>query len=314
MLTSIAIDGYLHWLASTRNPSQHTLRAYKSDLKQWLSHVKADPPTSGLADGHVVSFVEAQRSAGLSDLTIIRRLVALREFHTWLVAQQLVTSQSWKFDLFQPSRRHSLPRLAQRDDLRLLHRHLRQKLDESDSLDDAVRRRTPLATTLLIVSLMLSTGIRVGEAATIRQSAIDLADSSIRVRGKGQRDRTVYFTGVWLTGFLTSYLAMREVRDIKHPFLLINQSGNPLTTAAIRLRIKNAASAAGVIRPITPHMLRHAAATQLLEAGVDIRVVQRLLGHASITTTEIYTHVTDTALRRAIGNADILNREFLTDN
>ncbi len=99
-----------------------------------------------------------------------------------------------------------------------------------------------------------------------------------------------------------------------HEFLLFDDSGNPISPAMVRLRLKEASKAAGLVDHITPHMLRHAAATHLLEAGVDIRFVQRLLGHASITMTERCTHVTDTAVRQAIKASDVLQRDFVCDN
>jgi site-specific recombinase XerD len=161
---------------------------------------------------------------------------------------------------------------------------------------------------------MLATGTRVGETTSIECSNIDLGGASLRVLGKGSRDRTVYITDAWLQGLLSAYLEVRQELKIGHQYLLFGRNGAPVTPASVRLRLKEASRAAGLRSPVTPHMLRHAAATHLLEAGVDIRFVQRLLGHASITTTEIYTHVSDVALRRAITTANVLQRDFVRDN
>src|SRR5439155_15530118 len=95
---------------------------------------------------------------------------------------------------------------------------------------------------------------------------------------------------------------------VEHPWLLFNLRHEPMTAAAMRARLIKAADAAGLRARVTPHMLRHTAATQLIEAGVDIRYIQRLLGHASLSTTEIYTHVSDCALRRVVSDADVLGR------
>ena len=155
---------------------------------------------------------------------------------------------------------------------------------------------------------MIATGVRVSELVAISCTDIDLPSAAVRVTGKGRKERTVYLPGSWISQLCDLHLASRSRVGSNHQFLLFNRDGAPLTPAAVRARLKVAAQRAGLERAITPHMLRHSAATQLLESGVDIRYVQRLLGHASITTTEIYTHVTDYALRRVVSNANVLER------
>ena len=104
------------------------------------------------------------------------------------------------------------------------------------------------------------------------------------------------------------YLETRAGLPVAHSNLLFNRHYGPLTAPAMRSRLAKAAGHAGLSARVTPHMLRHSAATQLIEAGVDIRYIQRLLGHASLSTTEIYTHVSDQALRRVVSDADVLGR------
>jgi integrase/recombinase XerD len=169
-------------------------------------------------------------------------------------------------------------------------------------------------TTLLAVAVMFSTGLRVSEAVGIRCSDLDIPERSVRVTGKGSRERTVFFPGEWMSHLLNSYLATRSVLGIEHPLLFFNRLGAPLSSAAMRTRLDKAANRAGIVRRITPHMLRHSAATQLIESGVDIRYVQRLLGHSSLSTTEIYTHVSDSALRGMVATANVLERTFTHDN
>ncbi len=151
---------------------------------------------------------------------------------------------------------------------------------------------------------MVATGLRGGELVGLTVGDFDLAEGSIRVLGKGRRERVVYLPPGQLLSCFNQYLSQGDT-EFDDP-LLINRSGRPLTTAALRDRIGRAARQAGIQRRVTPHMLRHTCATHLLDADVDIRIVQRLLGHASIATTEIYTHVSDTSLRRAVCQADIV--------
>lgn len=314
MHTGRAVEQYLSWYSMTKDPSPHTQRAYCSDLTLWLRQTDADLDTAGLTAKHFLRFLHEQRQAGLSSRTIMRRSSALHGFYSWMVDRQLAQPGLWSRVDIRPSNGRSLPKVAHSEDLETLHRFLRGQVDRTGGVDDGIREQPATATTLLAVSLMLVTGTRVSETATITCKGVDLSASAIRIRGKGQRERVVYIVGTWLKRFMVAYLSYRDSMHITHPYLLFNRNNGPITADAIRWRIRQASEQAGITQPVTPHMLRHAAATQLLEAGVDIRVVQRLLGHASITTTEIYTHVSDIALHRAVDNADILSQRFLNDN
>jgi integrase/recombinase XerD len=155
---------------------------------------------------------------------------------------------------------------------------------------------------------MVATGIRVNESASIKCRDIDLPGRALRLVGKGRRERQVFLTNDWIAGLTGAYIEARSSLDLDHPHLLFNLRYEPLTPPAMRSRLAKAARAAGLDTHVTPHMLRHTAATQLIEAGVDIRYIQRLLGHASLSTTEIYTHVSDQALKRVVSDADVLGR------
>lgn len=314
MQTSSAVDQYLSWYRMAKDPSPHTARAYESDLSLWLRQIDSGMDTSELTARHFLGFLQGQRQAGRSSRTIMRRSSALHGFYSWMVDRQLSQPGLWAAVDIRRGGGYTLPKVARSGDLETLHSHLRTQLSRTGSLHRDIREQPVTATTLLAVSLMLVTGTRVSETATIACKSVDLAAGAVRVHGKGQRERVVYIVGPWLKQLIDAYLEYRASVGIAHPYLLFNTNGRPITAETIRWRIKRAAERAGIEQPVTPHMLRHAAATQLLEAGVDIRVVQRLLGHASITTTEIYTHVSDTALHRAVANADVLTQRFLRDN
>ena len=177
-----------------------------------------------------------------------------------------------------------------------------------DSEAKSIRDHPHEGTTLLAVSLMVATGVRVHEVVGIKCRDIDVTGRTIRLLGKGRRERRVYLTNDWITTLTADYLEARATFAPSHPFLLFNLHFDPLTPSAMRSRLAKVAAAAGLPNHVTPHMLRHTAATQLIEAGVDIRYIQRLLGHASLSTTEIYTHVSDEALKRAVSDADVLGR------
>ena len=155
-------------------------------------------------------------------------------------------------------------------------------------------------TCIVAIEILFATGIRVGELVNISQLDLDLNAGTILINGKGNRQRLVFITDPEIVVLIKFYQMIRDGYGYSASKLLFNSRGNNASTAIIRKLIRQAAENAGLERPITPHMLRHTTATHLLEAGVDIRYVQQLLGHHSISTTQIYTHVNTSHLKTII--------------
>ncbi len=296
---------YMRWLRVTRDLSPHTIRAYQGDVAAFERHVGRRAQVSGIDRDCVVAFVEALQDAGLSPPSVRRRVAAVRGFCRWMLASQMIPEDPLAGLTLPTGRRRTLPRVVADQELAALFRHLRTAAHiVGDARPQALQARPHQSTTLLGAALMLATGIRVHETVGIRCADVDLDGSSIRILGKGRRERHVFLPDAWLTRFTAVYLRVRGELSISHAQLLFNSAYQPMTTQAMRSRLAKAADAAGLTASVTPHMLRHTAATRLIEAGVDIRYIQRLLGHASLATTELYTHVSDSALRRVIVNAD----------
>lgn len=299
----------MRWLHATKDLSPHTLRAYEGDVLAFEQHLGRRAQVHRINRDCLVSFVEGLRDAGLSPPSIRRRVAAVRGFCRWLLARQLLDNDPLIGLTLPAGRRRTLPRVVPAHELDRLFHHLRRAaLVTDEPRPAAVRARPQQSTTLLSVALMLTTGVRVHEVVGITCGDIDLQTHSIRILGKGRRERHVFLPNSWLTTLTRTYLQVRGELGITHTQLLFNSLHYPLTTQAMRSRLGKAADAAGLNLRITPHMLRHTAATQLMEAGVDIRYIQRLLGHASLTTTELYTHVSDDALRHVVTAADTLER------
>jgi integrase/recombinase XerC len=307
---SQAREKYVHWLLATRDLSPHTLRAYESDLMGFEEFAGADLDVDELDRSSFVGFLDSQRARSLSPASLRRRASALRGFSRWLLAQDLVASDPWSGESISLGRTRKLPRVLPPRDLDRLLAFLKHAAGQDDlgAHPASVQKRPHESTTLLAVVLMVATGARVHEVVGFQCQDIDLTGRTIRLMGKGRRERQVFLTNDWITDLTDVYLHVRSALDLSHARLLFNLQYEPLTTAAMRTRLAKAAAAAGIESRITPHMLRHTAATQLIEAGVDIRYIQRLLGHASLSTTEIYTHVSDHALRRVVSDADVLGR------
>jgi integrase/recombinase XerC len=302
---------YVRWLRVTKDLSPHTLRAYDSDIAAFERHLGIRAFVKHIDRDRLVTFMEEQRMAGLSSTSIRRRASALRGFCKWLLSHRLLAVDPWVGASVAVGRSRKLPRRLPTHELDRLLCFLRRRADVDDKSDpDRVLERPHQSTTLLAVVLMVATGVRVSEVVSITCRDIDLAGRSVRIVGKGRRERQVFLTNDWIKDLTEAYLNTRSLLGVTHAHLLFNWHHDPLTEAAMRSRLVKAARDAGLAARVTPHMLRHTAATELIEAGVDIRYIQRLLGHASLTTTEIYTHVSDGALRRVVSGADVLGRSL----
>jgi site-specific recombinase XerD len=304
-----AREQYVRWLLITRDLSPHTIRAYDSDIAAFERHLGIHAVVGHIDQDRLMAFMEEQRAAGLSSTSIRRRASGLRGFCNWLLSCRLLDADPWVGATVAVGRSRKLPRLLATHELdRLLH-FLQATADIHDACDhEEVLERPHEATTLLAVTLMVATGLRVSEVVSIRWQDIDVSGESLQIVGKGRRERQVFLTNGWIKGLTHAYVKTRAALGVEHSYLLFNSHHDPLTAPAMRSRLIKAARDAGVGARVTPHMLRHTAATQLIEAGVDIRYIQRLLGHASLSTTEIYTHVSDRALRRVVSDADVLGK------
>lgn len=305
-----ARERYVRWLLVARDLSPHTIRAYESDVVALERHLGIRPAVEQIDQDALLAFIEDQRAAGLSSASLRRRASGLRGFCSWLVTRRLLESDPWRDTRVAVGRARKLPRVLATHELDRLLRFLRKaaNVDCRGVSGEHVLDRPHEATTLLGVVLMLATGVRVTEVVSISCADIDLPARSVRIVGKGSRDRQVFLPNDWIAALTAAYLRTRVAERVPHERLLFNLHYDPLTASAMRLRLATAARHAGLARRVTPHALRHTAATQLIEAGVDIRYIQRLLGHASLTTTAIYTHVYDGALRRVVSDADVLGR------
>ncbi|NKZ37601.1 tyrosine-type recombinase/integrase [Oleiagrimonas citrea] len=274
--------------------SPHTVRAYTQDLADFSSFATQERSISTVSGSDVEQYLQGLNRRGLSPATIKRRLGCLKVFFQWLASTKAISDsplEQFKLTIKQVRR---LPRAISRKELRELVR-----------VASSSTTVTPKGATDLGILLMATTGIRVAELVALKLGDIDTLGGQVRVHGKGSRERTVFVTNTDLLRKLKAHASARLKVSNIDGHLFVNQRGAPLTTAAFRARVRKTCDASKIKRRITPHMLRHTAATLLLEEGVDIRIVQRLLGHQSISTTEIYTHVADMTLRKALVRADL---------
>jgi site-specific recombinase XerD len=290
------IDAYLERCSGVRRLSEHTVAAYKNDLAQFAAGLGPDYElTSESIRSCLTKVAEDPR---YSPCTVKRKIASARAFlRATNEALALETFGTWRLSIRMPKR---LPRALARADLNVL-------------LAKGSKRPTPTpveVTTQLCLSLLAATGLRVSELCGLRIGQVALQSGEITVLGKGSRERVVIIANQHIRSALAHHIALLPDRDNQQAPLFRNGRGRTMSPQCLRLRLHTLRRRLRIGKRITPHMLRHTAATLLLEGGVDIRFVQRLLGHASIATTQIYTNVTDVALRSALARADVM-RAFI---
>jgi site-specific recombinase XerD len=292
-----------------RGLSAHTARAYQADLADFRKSLLRSTPLSECDAADVQRYIDSLVSnCRLGASTIRRRLACLKATFTWLVRERIITENpvcGIRLELKAPK---LIPRNVPTEDLARLLQYVDFSIPivgpAGDGPDEPSRSTFDKWTSRLALEVLFATGVRVGELEQIDLNDVDLRRGAIRIQGKGARQRTVYMSNDQTTTALREYMRVRPRFAANTERLLINSRGRPLHAASVRTRLKRLCSAAEIKRRVTPHMLRHSAATCLMEASVDIRFVQRFLGHASIVTTQIYTHVSDAALRKAVIEAD----------
>ena len=313
----VAKNAFLEHCKYSRSLSPHTVSAYDQDLSDFLRFCGSQTRLQDIGEERITGFLrDLTRQRGLSAATAKRRLACLRTFFRWLKRRKVIAGSPFDdLELSIPAPRR-LPKVLSRPEIQRLsaaaqqaRRALPAERPGRGVAKPAARdSRGAGATTYLAILLMTATGIRVGELVNIRIGEVCLAEGSIRIRGKGNRERTVFLSNRALVGAIETHVEARPATACAHDRLFANTRGDPLSTQALRQRLRKVAKAAAIERRVTPHMFRHTAATLLIEEGVDIRFVQRLLGHASISTTEIYTHISDASLKNALHQADTIGR------
>jgi site-specific recombinase XerD len=293
-----AIDEFLCFCAVERQLSQHTVQAYTADLSDFRKWLPAGVPIDEISGDTLKDYLtEMVGQRKLAVATVRRRFACLRAFFRRMVDLGHTSDPfgTWRLQL---PRRKRLPRALSRPEISSLLVSLRGI--------DASRGAECDASLAAAVRLMVSTGIRIGELCKLLIDDISPDGSSLRIHGKGSRDRVAYISDALLRRELQNLIRDRRREANAGGALFVNRHRLPMRPQSIRSKLRRFAGESGLARRVTPHMLRHTAATLLIETGVDIRFVQRLLGHSSIATTEIYTHVSDEALRMTLERADVL--------
>ncbi|WP_248760166.1 tyrosine recombinase XerC [Pseudarthrobacter sp. SSS035] len=292
-----ALADFGRYLTAERARSGHTLRAYLSDLRSLLEYATSEGVTDlpELELGTLRRWLGAQSQAGISRATLARRSATARSFTTWAMREELIETDP-ALRLRAPKAEKSLPGVLQSQQLNRLLNSLAEAA--ADGSPVPVRNRA-------MVELLYATGLRVGELAALDVDDLNPDRRTLRVVGKGNKERTVPY-GVPAAVAVDDWL--RRARPLlatghSGPALFLGARGNRVDQRQVRTVVNALFEALGDTSATGPHALRHSAATHLLDGGADLRAVQEILGHSSLATTQIYTHVSVERLRSSYQQA-----------
>lgn len=285
-----AVDRFLKYLRVERNASDLTTKSYREDLKALIEYLNdlqgRIPAPQDVGTVELRGYIAALHEAGYAKTTIARRLASMRSFFRFGQREGWTKANPAK-PLRNPRKERSLPHFLSSDEiLRLLGA---PPAGDPQGLRDRA-----------ILETLYSAGLRVSELAGLNDGDLDLPSEVLRVRGKGSRQRMAP-VGSYAIAALGDWLAVRKLSPREKPGpaapVFVNKFGRRLTTRSVGRLLEKYLKTTGLDRRTTPHTLRHSFATHLLDAGADIRSVQELLGHKSLVTTQIYTHVSTAGLR-----------------
>ncbi len=292
------IKKYIIYLKSEKNYSKLTVKNYAIDLESFYNYIKNNHlDYLNLSRDDIREYLKYLDLLKLKKTTISRNLSSLRSFYSYLVILNVIKLNPFKL-IKNPKKDKKLPIYLSYEEFE----ELISKIRNDNYLCDRNR---------LILELLYASGVRVSELTNIKLCDIDINNKTIRILGKGNKERIVYF-GDYAKEALDNYLKYNRNELLKNKesdFLLINKNGDRLTYRGVEYLIDKIVEETSIKYKISPHVLRHTFATHLLEGGADIRSVQSLLGHSSLATTQIYTHITSDYLKNVYHKSFPRNRE-----
>ena len=278
-MKEVQVDKFLFFLKVELNYSELTIKSYQLDLTDFFGYIESKKINYLTITNHDVrGYLKYLDSCNLKNSTISRRVSTLRTFYNYLVDENIVENNVFH-NVKNPKLEKKLPNY-------LNYNEMEELLESIDiSTTEGLEKR-------LLIEMFYSTGCRVSEMINVKINDIDFTNKTIRIMGKGSKERIVYF-GDYASKYLDNYLS--KVKCDK--YLFTNKKGEKLTINEVEQIVKDIMKHISIKTHVTPHTLRHTFATHLLNNGADIKTVQELLGHANLSTTGIYTHVSSDRLK-----------------
>lgn len=290
-INNILMD-YLHYLKVERGLSENTINSYGIDLKLFLEYLRENeiPSFKQVNKEVIVNYMQSEKNNNKANSSILRSVSSLRKFFQYL-AQEKIIEKDPMLLIDTPKKKQHLPQVLTKEEV--------EKLLRSPNTGQVLGLRDRA-----MLELMYATGLRISEIINLKLEDLHLTMGTLQTLGKGHKERIVP-VGDEAIKWVNRYLEEARPKLLKQKrsnYLFLNFHGNNLTRQGVWKNLKVEVRKAGIQKNITPHTLRHSFATHILENGADLRIVQELLGHADISTTQIYTHLSNKQL------ADIYNR------
>lgn len=293
-----AAAAFLFHCRYEKNLSPKTLRAYETDLRQFAAALPAEASgdVAALERGVLRGYIQGMYAA-YKEKSIKRKVATLKAFFRFLEREDtIVASPFRKMDIrIREARR--LPRTLTLAEMQSVLAHLYGRLANGEGLPEPARRAR--VRDVAVVELLFATGARISEVCGLPASAVDVDAGTVRLMGKGSRERTVPIPDEQVLAILREYVRV-EHGVAAEGFFFRGGRGGRLAEQGVRALLRRCQTQLGLGVRLTPHVIRHSVATLLLEEGVDLRSIQTLLGHTSIATTQIYTHVNDRHQRETL--------------
>lgn len=297
------IQRYLDYCKKQKDLDPKTLKAYRIDLIQFTGRL--DEATHSIGKDSVLAYI-SYLNEQFMPRSVKRKIASAKTFCGYLYDENLISENPFHALRLKLPQTQILPRIIP---LRIIETMLRSGHQNVTAAQTGPQRRLALLETS-VMELLFATGIRVSELCGLKEADVDLTDGLVKIKGKGRKERLIQIENNEVLETLRGYKSAECSSD--EGFFFLNRCHRQLSDQSVRLILNKYAEKAGTELHITPHMFRHSFATLLLDADVDLRYIQHLLGHSSISTTQIYTHVSSTKLRSILATKHPRNN-FSTD-
>ena len=297
------LEKFIYYEEVILGKSYNTIKSYKKDILQFIEYIDKNEGIKDFNEVEIITFRsfiaylnsdsnenDEKSSSSVGKRSINRKISALRTFFKYLNEQEIIKNNKVGY-ISMPKFEKGLPTVLNKDDIDKI-----RAVINTDKIT-GVRDR-------LIVELLYSSGIRASELIDMSEHMINMSEREIRVIGKGNKERITFFSQnaeKWLKHYID--LKKRDYKNYDSSVIFVNSRGEKLNSRSLRRLITDYAKKADINKEVTPHVFRHSFATTLLNKGIDIRYLQELLGHSSISTTQIYTHVSKALLREVYMSA-----------
>ncbi|UTX63852.1 tyrosine-type recombinase/integrase [Streptococcus constellatus] len=283
---------YLHYCHFNKRLSPHSLRAYETDLNQFLS-------TKNIS---LAKYIDSLSKNYKKTSTLKRKIASLKSFYHYMEEEKIISENPFHTLRFRFRAEQTLPKTIPLHDLKSIYNYFQNKYKNKKSnfqMEKTLRN-------LLIVELLISTGLRISELCNLKLSNLHLQNRTLTIIGKGKKERIIYIGNEHTISLISTYIDNFHKNQSIYLFFGQNKK-EALQEQSVRFMLKIASQKLKLNRTITPHMFRHTFATMLLDNNVDIRQIQHILGHSSITVTQIYTHVSQTKQQEILTSHNPIN-------